>query len=248
MEEVMRSSPTSADATARERKRYSARDEVGRTLESLEDRLILRRKADAASRGFEAASRRMSKWASPQITSLIRGEHTQVLATFRRYRIGLSGSRKRALVAQACQALELHMQLEEEVFYPALFARDGETPELNYSIEEHDRMSALIERLRRMSPRDVDYDSTFCELIRAAFHHVADEETILLPWAEVRLKLQLRELGLRMSLRRAELLRLRRGEAAMAATVGLPILAAAATVVLGLTVWLMFGRRAPATA
>jgi hypothetical protein len=106
----------------------------------------------------------------------------------------------------------------------------------------------LIERLRRMSPRDVDYDSTFCELIRAAFHHVADEETILLPRAEVRLKLQLRELGLRMSLRRAELLRLRRGEAAMAATVGLPILAAAATVVLGLTVWLMFGRRAPATA
>jgi Hemerythrin HHE cation binding domain len=226
---------------------HAGRDEVDRTLESLEDRLCLRRKTDAPSRTFEAASRRVSKWASPEITTLIRQDHTQALTILRRYRSYLSCSRKRALVAEACLELELHMQVEEETFYPALFALDGETPELNYSIVEHDRMYALIERLRLMSPRDADFDSQFCELIRAAFHHVADEETILLPRAELRLKFQLRELGMKMYLRRLELLRLRGGEAATTTAVGFPLLTAVATAALGLTVWLLFGRRSPAT-
>ncbi len=56
-----------------------------------------------------------------------------------------------------------------------------------------------------MSPLDANYDGVFCELIRTALHHVADEETTLLPLAEVRLKDQLRELGWKMTVRRFEL-------------------------------------------
>ena len=237
---------TSSEAAALEEKAHAARDEVDRTLEAIEDRLSIRRKIDAASRAFEAAARRASKWMSPQITTLIRLDHTHVLATFRRYRSHLSGSRKRALVAHACLALEVHAQLEEEIFYPALFAQEGDTPDLNKSIEEHDQMRALIKRLHRMSPLDRDYDSTFCELIRTALHHVADEETILLPLAELSLKDQLRELGVQMNLRRLELLRPRMGEAATTTVVAFPLLTAAATAALCLTAWLLFVRRSPA--
>lgn len=245
-EEVMSASPTSDDAAARAETAPAARDEVDRTLEAIENRLSLRRKTDAASRAFEAATRRVSQWASPEITTLIRLDHTHALATFRRYRSYLSGARKQALVAHACLALELHAQLEEEIFYPALFARVGETPDLNKSIEEHDRMCALIARLRRMSSREGDYDSAFCELIRTALHHVADEETLLLPLAELRLKGQLRELGQKMNLRRLELLRPRVDEAATTAAMAFPLLTAAATAALCLTAWLLFVRRSPA--
>ena len=239
--------PTSAEAASLEEATHTARDEVDRTLEAIEDRLSLRRRMDAASRAVEAAARRASRWVSPQITTLIRLDHTHALATFRRYRSYLSGSRKRALVTHACLALELHAQLEEEIFYPALFAQVGETPELNRSIEEHDQIGALIERLRQMPSREADFDSAFCELIRTTLHHIADEETILLPLAELRLRDQLRELGMKMNLRRLELLGPRMDEAATTTVVTFPLLTAAATAALCLTAWLLFVRRSPAT-
>ena len=68
----------------------------------------------------------------------------------------------------------------------------------------------------------------FCELIRTALHHIADEETTLLPLAEVRLKDQLRELGWEMAVRRFELLKPRMGEAATTTVMTFPVLTGAA--------------------
>ena len=101
---------------------------------------------------FGAAASRASKWSSPEITTMIRLDHTHVLAAFRRYRSYLSGARKRALVANACLGLELHAQLEEEIFYPALFAKGSAAEDLDRGFEEHDQMRSLIQRLRQMSP------------------------------------------------------------------------------------------------
>ena len=57
---------------------------------------------------------------SPTITNMIRMDHTHVLMLFRRFKPDTSLARKKALVANACLALEVHAQLEEEIFYPAL--------------------------------------------------------------------------------------------------------------------------------
>ncbi|CAL8480548.1 protein of unknown function (plasmid) [Caballeronia sp. S22] len=43
-----------------------------------------------------------------------------MLAFFHRYRVDTPWWRKRAIVELACTALEIHAQLEEEIFYPAL--------------------------------------------------------------------------------------------------------------------------------
>lgn len=229
-----------------ERQVNATREEVDRTLEAIKDRFSVRRKIKAASEAVGAAATRASKWTGPEITTLIRLDHTHVLSAFRRYRSRLSGARKRALVANVCLGLELHAQLEEEIFYAALFADGSVAGELDQSIAEHDEMRLLIQRLRQMSPQDANYDGVFCELIRKALHHIADEETTLLPLAEVRLKGQLRELGWKMNLRRFELLKPHVGEAAATTAMTFPVLTGLAVAGLCTAGWLLFrGSRQP---
>jgi hypothetical protein len=141
---------------------------------------------------------------SPSITNLIRLDHTHVLSAFHRYEPDASPRVKKGLVDNVCLAIEIHAQLEEEIFYPALRGvADSEI--LRKSTPEHDEMRGLISRLRAMPVSDPHYDETFYSLIRHVMHHVADEETQLLPAAERLIPEQLNELGARMNKRRLQL-------------------------------------------
>jgi hypothetical protein len=158
---------------------------------------------------------------SPSVTNMIRLDHTHVLTAFHQYEIGSSERQKRGLADNVCLAIEIHAQLEEEIFYPALrVVADSEM--LRKSTPEHDEMRGLISRLRNMPVTDPAFDDTFFELIRHVMHHVADEETLLLPAAERLIPEQLSELGARMTRRRLELAGPRTGELAssMARSVG----------------------------
>jgi hypothetical protein len=141
----------------------------------------------------------------PGATSMIRLDHTHVLTTFHRYRADIPTSRKAGLAGVICTALEIHATLEEEIFYPAMRAvADDEV--LQKSVPEHMEMRRLIGELRGMSPTDVGYDQTVLALMRDVIHHVADEETVLLPEAERLLSRErLRELGSQMTRRRMQL-------------------------------------------
>jgi hypothetical protein len=141
---------------------------------------------------------------SPSITNLIRLDHTHVLSAFHQYELGASPRVRKGLVDNVCLAIEIHAQLEEEIFYPALrLVADNEV--LRKSTPEHDEMRGLVSRLRNMAVSDIAFDDTFFELMRHVMHHVADEETQLLPAAERLLPEQLSELGARMNRRRLEL-------------------------------------------
>lgn len=141
---------------------------------------------------------------SPSITNMIRLDHTHVLSAFHQYEIGSPPRLKKGLADQVCLAIEIHAQLEEEIFYPALrVVADNE--HLRKSAPEHDEMRGLISRLRNMPVSEPAYDETFFELMRHVMHHVADEETLLLPAAERLIPDQLSELGARMTKRRLEL-------------------------------------------
>lgn len=149
---------------------------------------------------------------SPGATDMIRTDHTRVLAAFHRYHLDAAPRRKRGLVNTICLALEVHAQIEEEVFYPAMLAA-GST-QVDKSVPEHEEMRALIGALRRLDPGSGQYDATFMELMRLVIHHVADEETMLLPHAESLLGHRLNELGARMAKRRLQLALPRAGEMA----------------------------------
>ncbi len=180
---------------------------------------------------------------APSASDLIRADHTRVLGAFHRYKMASSPARKHAIVNTVCLALEVHAQIEEEIFYPALRA---EHPAIvDKSVPEHAEMRSLIAMLRGMQPESEEYDRTFMELMRAVMHHVADEETSLLPDAERLLGGELGELGARMLKRRVQLMVPRAGEAARysaRAMPAAPLLVAAGALVAG--AWL-FSRRSP---
>jgi hypothetical protein len=141
---------------------------------------------------------------SPSASEMIRADHTRVMAVFHRYHIDASPRAKRALASAICTALEVHAQLEEEIFYPALRAADSSLVEEQLE-PEHEEMRRLIAALRAMAPTSEQYDATFMELMRVVIHHVADEETILLTHAESVLGDSLMTLGRQMAVRRVQL-------------------------------------------
>ena len=69
--------------------------------------------------------------------------------------------------------------------------------------------------LRLMEPEARDYDDTVMALMRDVIHHVADEETIVLPAAERLLGDELGQLGIAMTKRRVQLVAPRSGEIAL---------------------------------
>lgn len=142
---------------------------------------------------------------SPGITTMIRMDHSHVLTMSHRYRVDAQPARKKSIVDAICLALEIHAQLEEEIFYPALETVATGNAVLTKSRPEHDEMKRLIAELRAMAPEDRGYDRAFLELMRDVMHHVADEETVLLPAAESLLVEQLPVLGARMTRRRLQL-------------------------------------------
>ena len=177
----------------------------------------------------------------PSVTTAIRLDHTHVLALFRRLRPDTSLARKRAIVANACLALEIHAQLEEEIFYPALRAVPELRETIDQSLSDHDAARRQLAALRSLNPEHEAYDSAFRELIREVLHHVADEETVLLPAAEKWLAADLGRLGAQMMRRRLELLRPRAQQVIGTTIVSFPWLSAGLVVALGVGLWVLAG-------
>lgn len=151
---------------------------------------------------------------TPDITTMIRTDHAAVLSTFHKYRPDASPDKKKAIAETICSAIEIHARLEEELFYPEL---RREQPELvEKSGPEHNEMRRHIASLRATDPASEEFDSHFLDLMRTIIHHVADEETVLLPTAERLMGSErLGEMGLEMTRRRMELAAPRAGDIAV---------------------------------
>ena len=158
---------------------------------------------------------------SPSITDMIRFDHSHVLVTFHQYTTTSKVSVKKALAETICDALEIHATLEEEIFYPVLRRLNGSEPVIQKSEPEHDEMRRMIAEIHAAKAIDSDFDSLVHALMRDVMHHVADEETVLLPEAERLIgKDRLNELGAAMTRRRLELIKPKAGKIAKNTAVG----------------------------
>jgi hemerythrin superfamily protein len=159
---------------------------------------------------------------APSITKLIRHGHTEVTAVFHKYELDMPADQKRALVNMISALLEIHARLEEELFYPALREVDPQNKALQEALPEHNEMKRLIGILREMEPGDADFDLRVNDLMRDVLHHVADEETVMLPAAELALKERLGDLGAEWTRRRVKMMAERAGEITSNAARGMP--------------------------
>ena len=97
-------------------------------------------------------------------------------------------------------------------------------------------MKRLISALRALDASEASFDETFMTLMREVLHHVAHEETVLLPEAERQLSNErLSELGAEMTRRRLELAAPRAGEIALnaARSYSAPLMVAGGAIAVG---------------
>jgi hypothetical protein len=137
---------------------------------------------------------------------MIRMEHARVLACYQRTKPGMSPPALSALCRKICRMLEIHSQLEEDLFYPALRECGMPLPTLERSQNHHAAMRLQMEQVRSLAGTGQQQAEALTALIANLLGHVQDEEAHLLPAAQRLMDPQrMSALGAQMTRRRFEL-------------------------------------------
>lgn len=112
------------------------------------------------------------------------------------------------IVTTACSELQVHSQLEKEIFYPAVRAlADHELEEmLNEADVEHESVDALVHKLANSKLDDEMYKANFTVVMEYVKHHVKEEEKEMFPKVRKLRRLDLKALGEQMRARQEELM------------------------------------------
>jgi hypothetical protein len=155
----------------------------------------------------KAATRRRASPASQDAIALLKADHRQVEEWFEQFESTRSDDRKKKLAGQICQALEVHTQIEAEIFYPA-FLEATEEEDIHHEAEvEHDSAKKLIAEIEGSGPDDEYYDAKVKVLSEMIKHHVNEEEQRGGMFAKARESdMDLKALGEQLAARKQELM------------------------------------------
>ncbi len=158
----------------------------------------------------KASPRTSAKTTSPlppskDAIALLTADHEEVSQLFAEYEGTRSITNKKALVAKICTALSVHVQIEEEIFYPAIKAALKDELLVPEALVEHTGVKSLIAQLEVIEPDGEMYDAKVKVLSEYVKHHVKEEQTEMFPQAKAT-SLDMAELGARLATRRDELL------------------------------------------
>lgn len=126
-------------------------------------------------------SSRSSSSGSPknQILAMLKADHKKVKKAFKDFEkldAQDDAERCQALVEQTCAELEVHAELEEQVFYPAARGAMKEEDLIDEAEVEHMTAKVLIQQLKGMDAEDEKYAATFKVLGEYVNHHIKEEE------------------------------------------------------------------------
>jgi hemerythrin superfamily protein len=109
---------------------------------------------------------------------LLKSDHRQVEQLFQQFRNTEDVVRREALVVRICRAIEMHAQLEQEIFYPAFEEATGNEVLYHQALLEHDDAAQVIGRIRSSPGAAADhyYDARVQVLADLIQCHVAEEE------------------------------------------------------------------------
>ena len=84
---------------------------------------------------------------------------------------------------QLKQALMLHMQAEEQIFYPALRSNDETGDQIGESFEEHQEVKDMLAEMSGLQAGNQEFMDMMSDLKESVEHHVEEEENKLFPKA-----------------------------------------------------------------
>jgi hemerythrin superfamily protein len=148
-----------------------------------------------------------SRSAKTDAISLLKADHRQVEDWFEQFEKARLDSRKTELAAKICLALQVHTQIEEEIFYPAFIEATEEEDLHHEAIVEHAGAKDLIEQIEASGPEDDFFDAKVKVLSEMIKHHVKEEEQPGGMFAKAKQSdMDLKALGEQMAARKSELM------------------------------------------
>ena len=162
----------------------------------------------SASRGSSTnkqVARRAARGQADAI-ALLKADHRQVKTWFEQFENTRSADRKQALASKICNALKVHTEIEEEIFYPAFLAATQDTDMHHEAVVEHAGAKTLIAEIEAASPADDYFEAKVTVLSEMIKHHVKEEEQPGGMFAEARKSdMDLGELAVELKARKKEL-------------------------------------------
>ena len=144
----------------------------------------------------------------PDALQLLRDDHREVKELFRQFEEAENSKQKQQIAEKAIMSLEIHADIEEEIFYPAVRKQDDVESELmDEAEEEHHVARLLIDELKRARKRDDKWEAKFKVLAESVKHHIEEEESEMLPRAAEAGGAKLAALGEQMEQRKMQLQR-----------------------------------------
>ena len=157
-------------------------------------------------RGVSAKAQRKAE--GQDAIALLKADHREVEKTFAQFEKASGNARKGELAEKICLALKVHMQIEEEIFYPAaretLKAKDE--PMMDEAVVEHAAAKDLIGEIEEMEPGQDLFDAKVKVLSEQIEHHVEEEEKDMFPMLQ-KTDMDMDAIGARMAARKAELMK-----------------------------------------
>lgn len=110
-----------------------------------------------------------------------------------------AGDEQDQLFAELKDELEMHAEIEEQVFYPALEKPKETAPLIKEAKKEHGAVKKLLKKMEEMDTGTKEWTEALKKLHEDVEHHVQEEEKELFPQAEKVLSADaLKELGKEM--------------------------------------------------
>jgi len=119
--------------------------------------------------------------------NLLKKDHASVKTLFSRFdRTGKTDLEKRNdLLAQIRREVQIHSRAEEEIFYPALKALNGEGRKLvSQALNDHKEIEDLLTQISRLKLTAKNFDDRFESLVESVDHHIEEEEGEIFRFAE----------------------------------------------------------------
>ena len=147
---------------------------------------------------------------------LLKEDHKKVKGYFEQVKATDEASEQRELFEKIKQELEIHTQIEEDVFYPYLIENDEELSDLTKEgIEEHHGVKIFIREISALSDDSEKLEPKLTVLMENVEHHVMEEEGEMFQMCEEQFDSEvLEELGNRLEEEKSTLGKTRRGASA----------------------------------
>lgn len=115
----------------------------------------------------------------PDAVDLLDADHKLAQKLFLDYMAmrddGAPSEARRQLAMKICQDLNVHTQIEEEIFYPRVRAAIKDDALMEEALREHAEAKKTIARIQGMAPADAGYDDAVMQLFTSIMDHVTEE-------------------------------------------------------------------------